>query len=66
MKITINGKTAKMKDGAALSAVIAEKKLDKVTVVVTINKEIVKTENFSEVILAEGDEVGLFSFVNGG
>jgi len=66
MEITINGKTAKMKDGAALSDVIAEKKLDKVTVIVTINKEIVKTENFSEVILAEGDEVGLFNFVNGG
>jgi thiamine biosynthesis protein ThiS len=66
MKITVNGKTAKMNDGATLSALIAERKFDKVNVLVSVNKEIVKTENFSEVILAEGDEVELFCFVSGG
>ena len=66
MKITVNGKIVETSDGETLSGIIAGKKLDESKVLVSVNKEIVKIESFSKTILAEGDEVELFSFVSGG
>ena len=66
MKITVNGKIVETSDGETLSGIIAGKKLDESKVLASVNKEIVQAENYFEVILAEGDEVELFNFVNGG
>ena len=66
MKITVNGKNIETKDGEILSGLIAEKKLDESKVLASVNKEIVKVENFSETILSENDEVEFFCFVSGG
>ena len=66
MKIVVNGKIVETNDGETLSGIIAGKKLDESKVLASVNKGIVKAESFSEIILAEGDEVELFSFVSGG
>jgi thiamine biosynthesis protein ThiS len=66
MKIVVNGKIVETNDGETLSGIIAVKKLDESKVLASVNKEIVKAESFSKIILAEGDEVELFSFVSGG
>ena len=66
MKITVNGKIVEASDGETLSGIILGKKLDESKVLVSVNKEIIKAEAFSTVILAEGDEIELFCFVNGG
>lgn len=66
MKITVNGKIVKTNDGETLSGLIIEKKLDESKVLASINKDIIKVENFSETILSENDEVELFCFVSGG
>jgi len=66
MKIKVNGKIIETKDGETLSAIIAEKKLDESKVLASVNKAIIKVENFSKTILSEADEVELFSFVSGG
>lgn len=66
MKIRLNGKIIETADGKTLSGLIAENKLDKSRVLASVNKEIVKPENFSGIILSENDEVELFCFVSGG
>jgi sulfur carrier protein len=66
MKITVNGKIVETSDGETLSEIIAGKKLDAGKVLASVNKDIIKNEDFSETILKEADEVELFSFVSGG
>jgi len=66
MKIKVNGKIIETNDGETLSAIIAEKKLDESKVLASVNKAIIKVENFSKTILSEDDEVELFCFVSGG
>ena len=66
MKITVNEKIIEASDGETLSGIILEKKLDESKVLASVNKKIIKVEAFSTVILAEGDEIELFCFVNGG
>ena len=66
MKIKVNGKIIETVDGETLFAIIAGKKLDESKVLASVNKEIIKVENFSETFLNEADEVELFCFVSGG
>ncbi len=66
MKIKVNGKIIETTDGETLSGLIVEKKLDESKVLASVNKDIIKVENFSETILSENDEVELFCFVSGG
>ena len=66
MKIKLNGKIIETADGKTLSGLIAEKKLNKDRVLASVNKEIIKGEDFPGTILSENDEVELFNFVSGG
>ena len=66
MKIIVNGKNIEANTGLALSELITKKKLDETKVLASVNKEIIKVEAFSKVILNENDEVELFCFVSGG
>lgn len=66
MKITVNRKIVETNDGETLSGLIIEKKLDESKVLASVNKDVIKVENFSETTLSENDEVELFCFVSGG
>jgi sulfur carrier protein len=66
MKITVNGKILEINNGETLSGVISKKKLDESKVLASVNKEIIRTGTFSEVILKENDEIEMFCFVSGG
>ena len=66
MKIIVNGKAAEVTDDITLASVIAERELDESKVLASVNKAIIKAGTFSEITLADGDEVELFSFVSGG
>ncbi len=66
MKITVNGKIVETNDGETLSGLIIEKKLDESKVLASVNKDVIKVENFSKTTLSENDEVELFCFVSGG
>jgi thiamine biosynthesis protein ThiS len=66
MKIKVNGKIIETNDGEMLSGIIAKKKLDESKVLASVNKNIIKVENFPTTILSENDEVELFCFVSGG
>ena len=66
MKIKVNGKIIETNDGETLSGIIVEKKLDESKVLASVNKNIIKVEDFSQTILSENDELELFCFVSGG
>jgi len=66
MKIKVNGKIIETNDGEMLSGIIAGKKLDAGKILASLNKDIIKNEDFAETILKEADEVELFCFVSGG
>jgi sulfur carrier protein len=66
MKVKVNGKELEIENGETLSGLIARKNLDEGRVLASVNQEIIQAGTFSELILAEGDEVELFAFVSGG
>jgi thiamine biosynthesis protein ThiS len=66
MKITINGRTRKLREGVSLKACLAELKLDQRAAVVERNREVVHREKFADVLLEDGDILEVVRFVGGG
>ncbi|HET7422746.1 MAG TPA: sulfur carrier protein ThiS [Gemmatimonadales bacterium] len=66
MDIVVNGEPRKVAERASLLDLLATLGLDPRTVVVELNREIVRRPRLGETMLAAGDAVELVHFVGGG
>jgi thiamine biosynthesis protein ThiS len=66
MEIVVNGETRQVAAPATLLDLLDQLGLDPRTVVVELNREIVRRPRLGEVSLASGDAVELVHFVGGG
>jgi thiamine biosynthesis protein ThiS len=64
--VTINGETRRVPGPATLLDLLAHLGLDPRTVVVELNREIVRRPRFGETRVADGDTIELVHFVGGG
>ena len=66
MEIVVNGEPRRVSAPATLLDLLGQLGLDPRTVVVELNREIVRRPRLGEVSLASGDAVELVHFVGGG
>jgi thiamine biosynthesis protein ThiS len=66
LRIVVNGEERLVTGPATLLDLLAQLGLDARTVVVELNREIVRRPRLGETTLAEGDAVELVHFVGGG
>jgi sulfur carrier protein len=66
LAVTVNGEARRIPGPATLIDLLAHLGLDPRTVVVELNREIVRRPRLGEVAVAEGDVVELVHFVGGG
>lgn len=66
MRIVVNGDERRVPGPASLLDLLTHLELDPRTVVVELNREIVRRPRLGETPLAEGDSVELVHFVGGG
>jgi thiamine biosynthesis protein ThiS len=66
MKITVNGETKEIPDGATVAALLDELGLNPQVTVVERNADILERAAYPDISLAEGDALELVRFVGGG
>jgi len=66
LAIVVNGEERRVRGPASLLDLLAHLGLDPRTVVVELNREIVRRPELGETALADGDAVELVHFVGGG
>lgn len=66
LTITVNGEPRRVRGPATLLDLLSQLDLDARTVVVELNREIVRRPRLGETALAPGDQVELVHFVGGG
>ena len=66
LDVTVNGEPRRVPGPATLLDLLAHLGLDARTVVVELNREIVRRPRLGETPLAEGDAIELVHFVGGG
>ena len=65
MKISLNGKQVEVKS-RTLERLISERGLHPDALIVEVNSELIKKENWAETIIRDGDTLELLNFVGGG
>lgn len=66
MRLSVNGQTRQIAPGSSLLDLLAALELDPRTVVVELNREIVRRPQLESTRLQDGDMVELVHFVGGG
>lgn len=66
LKILVNGEPRRMPGPATVADLLRHLQLDPRTVVVELNREIIRRPRLDETQLAEGDAVEVVHFVGGG
>ena len=66
LRVVVNGEERRVPGPATLLDLLAHLSLDPRTVVVELNREIVRRPRLGDTTLAEGDSVELVHFVGGG
>lgn len=66
LAITVNGEQRRLPGPATLLDLLASLELDARTVVVELNREIVRRPRLGDTALADGDSIELVHFVGGG
>lgn len=66
MTVILNGKETVVPEGSTVASLIRERGIDPETVVVELNRDIIPSDRFGTVTLAEGDTVEVLRFVGGG
>jgi len=64
--IELNGSARRVAEGATVATLLADLDLDGRTVVVELNRQIVRRTEISDTQLEDGDRVELVHFVGGG
>lgn len=66
MNLIINGQKQESKDGTTIIKLLNELKINRLSVAVELNLDIVPKNKYDETILKEGDKLEIISFVGGG
>ena len=66
IRIQVNGEGRRVADGTSVAALLRELGLDGRTVVVELNRQIVRRTEIDHVTLESGDRIELVHFVGGG
>ncbi|MCK5381452.1 MAG: sulfur carrier protein ThiS [Candidatus Latescibacteria bacterium] len=66
MKVLINGKEEHLKDGMSVGVLLVERKIRREVVVIELNGNILKREDYDSVLLKDGDSVELVYYMGGG
>jgi len=66
VQIHVNGRTQECPDETTVDALLRELELDPATVVVELNTQILKKQDFASTLLADGDHLEVLRFVGGG
>lgn len=66
MQITLNGKISEFSKNITISELVKEKNLKPEVIVIEYNKRILKTGEWPGIILKDGDNLEIVSFVVGG
>jgi thiamine biosynthesis protein ThiS len=66
IEILVNGETRRIPSPATLLDLLSHLTLDPRTVIVELNREIVRRPRLGETTIAEGDRIELVHFVGGG
>ena len=66
MKLTVNGDEREVTDGLNVRALLDELGLKEKLVVVELNREIVKRDDFENTSLKDGDIVEIMRYIGGG
>jgi len=66
MRLTVNGETREAPQGATLQELLASLGIDGRRVAVERNREIAPKSLWSQIVLAEGDQLEIVQFVGGG
>jgi sulfur carrier protein len=66
MQVTLNGDSAKIKDGCTVAALLGELQIGRDRVAVEVGLEIVPKARYDTHILLEGDKIEIVQFVGGG
>jgi thiamine biosynthesis protein ThiS len=66
MRLTVNGETREAPEGASLADLLASLGIDGRRVAVERNREIAPKSLWSQIVLAEGDQLEIVQFVGGG
>jgi sulfur carrier protein len=66
MKTLINGKSVELVEGATLSDVVAQLKLDPRGIAIAVNEAVVSRSRYTEHALAEDDRIEVIHAVAGG
>lgn len=66
MRLTVNGETREAPNGATLQDLLASLEIDGRRVAVERNREIAPKSLWSQIVLADGDQLEIVQFVGGG
>ena len=66
MKITVNGKAMDVAEGIDLKRFMQTGKVNPERVILVLNDSVIKSDRWTRIVLMEGDNVELVSFVGGG
>ena len=66
MKIILNGKEEIIQAGATIAGILTLKEINPAIVIVEYNFDLIKKENWEEIVLKEDDRLEILKFVGGG
>jgi len=66
INIVVNGKNDKFEKKLSISAFLQKKEIKKESVVVVLNENVIKKEDFEKIVIKDGDRVEILRFVSGG
>ena len=66
MELTINGRQQEVTDGATITALLEELKINPLRVAIQLNLEIIKRERYEKTSLKPGDRMEIITFMAGG
>ncbi len=66
IQVQVNGKEREVRSGLSVHELVESFDLNPLLIVVELNREILKRDQFKEVQVSEGDSVELVHFVGGG
>lgn len=66
MELMINGKHRKVTDGATITTLLEELRINTLRVAVQLNLEIIKRERYEQTTLKSGDKLEIMTFMTGG
>ncbi|MEG0291316.1 MAG: sulfur carrier protein ThiS [Anaerovoracaceae bacterium] len=64
--VTINGQKYQLADGIKVSEYLETEGIDKGTIAIELNGEILPKSRYEETVLSDGDKIEIVNFVGGG